>query len=245
MTFSIALNKINDMLSSKSINNLADCYASEIKPRHVNTNHNILINKDGKYTWRSLCLIHPLLYIDLVREITKETNWSLIQSKFDDFKSNPKITCMSLPQVEIFEPYGIGSRIAFWLEHVEKESIRSSLDFQFILHTDIANCYPSIYTHSIAWALHGKEFAKKHRSCKKLLGNKIDKKIRQLNFDQTNGIPQGSVLMDFIAEIVLGCLDRILSNKLDDSGIGKYKIIRYRDDYRIFSNDREELAKNF
>ena len=43
--------------------------------------------------------------------------------------------------------------------------------------------------------------------------------------NQTNGIPQGSVLMDFIAEIVLGYADLLLTQKLNDNGIEDYKII--------------------
>lgn len=67
-----------------------------------------------------------------------------------------------------------------------------------------------------------------------------------MSFGQTNGIPQGSVLMDFIAEIVLGFGDYLLTLELDRLGITDYKIIRYRDDYRIFTNNPQlssEIAK--
>ena len=56
-----------------------------------------------------------------------------------------------------------------------------------------------------------------------------------MSFGQTNGLPQGSNLMDFIAEIVLGYADMLLSEKIADTGIKEYKILRYRDDYRIFT----------
>lgn len=52
--------------------------------------------------------------------------------------------------------------------------------------------------------------------------------------------------MDFIAEIVLGYIDRILGVTLQRQGIVDYKIFRYRDDYRIFvnnSNDGEMVLK--
>jgi len=55
-----------------------------------------------------------------------------------------------------------------------------------------------------------------------------------MTYGQTNGIPQGSVLMDFIAEIVLGYTDLELSHKINQLKIEDYQIIRYRDDYRIF-----------
>src|SRR6185369_4855590 len=53
-----------------------------------------------------------------------------------------------------------------------------------------------------------------------------------MSYGQTNGIPQGSVLMDFLAEIVLNFADRELAKLL--SKVKNYKIIRFRDDYRIF-----------
>jgi len=66
------------------------------------------------------------------------------------------------------------------------------------------------------------------------LGDKIDELIRAGRYGQTNGISQGSILMDFIAEIVLGYVDQLISEELaKDSG---YCILRYRDDYRIFTN---------
>jgi RNA-directed DNA polymerase len=57
---------------------------------------------------------------------------------------------------------------------------------------------------------------------------------------QTNGIPQGSVLMDFIAEMVLGFADLELSKKIKAKQIGDYQILRYRDDYRIFVNNPQD-----
>ena len=81
------------------------------------------------------------------------------------------------------------------------------------LVTDITDCYGSIYTHSIPWALHTKEKAKKEKATKKLIGNIIDFLLQKMSYDQTNGIPQGSVLMDFIGEIVLGYADLELTKK--------------------------------
>jgi len=61
-----------------------------------------------------------------------------------------------------------------------------------------------------------------------------------MSYGQTNGIPQGSVLMDFIAEMVLGFADLELSDKLSKTTIEAYQIIRYRDDYRIFANNPQD-----
>lgn len=101
--------------------------------------------------------------------------------------------------------------------------------------TDITNCYCAIYTHTIAWALMGKEQAKEKRNKSGLLGNIIDNYMQGMQYGQTNGIPQGSTLSDFIAEIVLAYADKLLSERLNTNGISNYHIVRYRDDYRIFA----------
>ena len=125
---------------------------------------------------------------------------------------------------------------------------RLPLEYEYIFHTDISDCYGSIYTHSIAWALHGKDMMKKkeNRNSQAFIGNLIDQHIRNMSHGQTNGIPQGSVLMDFIAEMVLSYADELLAEKLSGKGDGNYKILRYRDDYRIFVNNPqsgEEIIK--
>ena len=117
-----------------------------------------------------------------------------------------------------------------------------------MLVTDIVNCYGSIYTHSIAWALHndGRVGAKKSKAVPKIW-NIVDIILQQISNGQTNGIPQGSTLMDFIAEIVLGYADFELSKKLSgEMESDCYKILRYRDDYRIFGKSKivvEKIAK--
>jgi hypothetical protein len=44
---------------------------------------------------------------------------------------------------------------------------------KYVLQADIASFYPSIYTHSIAWAAHTKAFAKAHRREYKYYGNSL------------------------------------------------------------------------
>ncbi|OYS87515.1 hypothetical protein CBG18_10435, partial [Limosilactobacillus reuteri] len=61
---------------------------------------------------------------------------------------------------------------------------------------------------------------------------------------QTNGIPQGSKVFDLIAELVLRYSDSKLVKKLHAENIERpFKILRYRDDYRIFANNKETLDK--
>lgn len=208
-------------------------------------NYVLLNNKDGKYAWRPFQLIHPALYVAIVHKITEEDNWNLILARFDEFQGNSKIKCQSIPVESENESSVVATTITNWWQKIEQESLQLALNYEYVLHTDISNCYGSIYTHSIPWAIHTKSFAKRNRS-NTHVGNAIDKYIRDMSYGQTNGIPQGSVLMDFIAEMILGYIDLELSDKIEESGIDDYKILRYRDDYRIFANnpqDAEKIAK--
>ena len=206
-------------------------------------NHRIMTNKDGRFAWRPLEIIHPALYISLVQEITRDEHWQTILDRFGGFSANERIRCLSLPVESLTKEKDMAEQILSWHTAVEQKSLELSLDYEYLIQTDIEDCYPSIYTHSIAWALHGKEFAKKpdQRRNENLVGNVIDWRIQDMHLGQTNGIPQGSVLMDFIAEMVLGYADTELTKRCAaDDGIKEYQILRYRDDYRIFVNSPSE-----
>lgn len=203
-------------------------------------NYKFLNNKDGKYAWRPLQLIHPVLYVSLVHKITEKANWDFIKERFKEFGANTKIKCYSIPIESESDLSDRAETITNWWHTIEQQSIEFALKYEYTLHTDISDCYGSIYTHSVAWALHSKDVAKKERDKPSLIGNVIDKHLQGMSYGQTNGIPQGSLLMDFIAEMVLGYVDLILSERLDEERLSEYDIIRYRDDYRIFSNNPQE-----
>lgn len=204
-------------------------------------NYTLLSSKDGKYAWRPLQLIHPVLYVELVNQITKEEHWERIVNRFNEFSQIEKIKCYSLPIESSGDESDKAEQISRWIQEIEQRSIQLSLKYEQLIETDITNYYGSIYTHSISWAIYTKERAKekeqRHDEC--LIGNTIDKLIQSMQYGQTNGIPQGSVLMDFVAEIILGYIDLELSEKIasNEKNIGDFHILRYRDDYRIFVND--------
>ena len=209
---------------------------------YENVNHKFLNNKDGKFAWRPLQLIHPAIYVSLVHTISKDENWNFIVSKMEEFRSNSKIICLSLPVESDDELSDKETTVSNWWHSVEQGSIELALKYQYVVHTDISECYGSIYTHSIEWALHTREVAKENKGNNQntRLGYLIGSYIQDMSFGQTNGIPQGSVLMDFIAEIVLGYADLELSRKIHDKSIDDYEILRYRDDYRIFTNNPQD-----
>ena len=240
-SFSELLEKISNEYSGKSLGDFSD------KKKMTNlddVNYLLYANKDGKLSWRPLQIINPLVYVALVHEITEQKNWAKLQARFEKFSKNEKIKCLSIPVQSENKQSDKAQQISNWWAQVEQQSILLSLEYDYVFDTDVADCYGSIYTHSIAWAVEGRKKAKNNRN-NNLLGNFIDATIRNTQYGQTNGIPQGSVLMDFIAEMVLGYIDLILTIALKKCEV-KYQILRYRDDYRIFvcnSNDGEMLLK--
>lgn len=234
----------NEFLGKDLINDF--CTSKSAMGKLDDVNYLIYANKDGKLSWRPFQIIHPLVYVALVHEITKEDNWKKLKNRFKKFQRNEKIKCLSIPVQSENKQSDKAQQISNWWEQVEQQSVLLSLEYDHIFDTDVADCYGSIYTHSIAWAIESKRVAKIKRNDQSLLGNFIDKSIQNSQNQQTNGIPQGSVLMDFIAEIILGYIDRILDVYLKRKKITNYQILRYRDDYRIFvcnPNDGEKILK--
>lgn len=222
-----------------------------IKAKDDATSHTIYNNKDGKYAWRKFQLIHPVIYLTLVDTIIG--NWKLIQ---DHFRKNrvDKIHACPIYKRHTRHARQKKTQILSYLDEIEKQSIRQSLEFKYISKLDITDCYPSVYTHSVAWALHTKSIAKENRKNSfaesrngdrrlPLVGNDVDFLLQAMQEGQTNGIPQGSVLMDFIAEIILTHIDKLLGDRLLCENITEYKIIRYRDDYRIFTKEKSVSEK--
>ena len=101
---------------------------------------------------------------------------------------------------------------------------------------DIQSFFDNVYTHSIAWAIHSKSFAKKNKRDKLLLGNKLDICLSNLNSGQTNGILVGNAISRIASEIILSSVDRVI-----DSKYPKIKYLRYVDDYFIFLKDTSEI----
>lgn len=228
------------------------------KPHDYDTvNHTILHSKDGRFAWRRLELQHPAIYAELVNEITKLDNWSLVLRRLNRYRKTDLIDVQSdfIPDDFCAEPKEITeSHILSWWSNYEQRSIELSLYYNTLLRTDIFDCYGQIYTHSLAWSLHGYRYAKrsiakgKKSYIDKQLGGIIDNWLQGMRYRQTNGIPQGSALMDFIADIVLSYADYLLSKSLSLQNKHLVKILRYRDDYRIFSpteKDAELVLKSF
>lgn len=124
-----------------------------------------------------------------------------------------------------------------------REHLRSERDFQSLTKFDVSGCFDSIYTHSLAWAVYGKDFAK--QNLKSILGSfpgKFDSLMQKLNHNETNGILIGPEVSRIFAEIILQAVDVEIAGKLLEKGYihnVDFKIYRYVDDYFVFYNGEE------
>lgn len=216
-------------------------YKNNKHPRdYPDVNYKFTANKDGRFAWRPYELIHPAIYVSLVNSICDSGNWDFIVERFGEFESTA-VDCCSVPVVSQDEQTDVATQIRSWWQKTEQQSLIYSLEFSHILYTDVVDCYGSLYTHSIPQALHGVEKAKRDRQDRSLIGNQIDLHVQAGRYGQTNGISQGSVLMDFIAEMVLGYVDIVITTKLVEES--HFRILRYRDDYKIFTNNDDQAER--
>ena len=178
---------------------------------------------------RQLSICNPVLFYLLAREIVN--NWQEIKpavsgSNFaatePEFKSDGRAINGKYSQsqrVELAKKNRIGAR--------------------YILTTDISRFYHSIYTHSIPWALHGKNLAKANRRLDSL-GNKLDYLVRQGQDGQTVGIPIGPDTSLVIAELLMHSVDKEVAKKFPH-----IKGHRFIDDYELSFANRDEAERAY
>lgn len=235
--FEPLIHQVSGYLGSRR---LTDLYGGGKPEEFEGVNYRFFSNRDGKYAWRPYQFIHPALYVSLAHRITEPDHWETITKRFATYSEDSRIRCVSLPVESLGKGTDKAAMVSRWYDKTEQESIKLALDYEYVFHTDVTDCYGSIYTHSVAWALHGRAIAKAERNNKQLIGNVIDYHLRAMANGQTNGIPQGCKFMDFIAEMILGYADLELSQRLetpDGTPPVQFQILRYRDDYRIFVHD--------
>ena len=221
-----------------------ECLQEGISPEQLpDVNLDILLNKDGRYAVRPIILANPFLYYFLVREICNEQSWTVVKQLFETF-TVPHITSCALPVIpKEREPFHKSTTILNWWSSMEQRSIELSLEYRYMFVTDITNCYGSVNPQAFDWAFSFKDTEYETEHVNPIAKN-IQKYLRAFQQGRNIGIPQGSAIFDFVGEIILGYSDLLLHEAIQSEGItAPYEIIRYRDDYRIFCNDKDELEK--
>lgn len=114
--------------------------------------------------------------------------------------------------------------------------IHDNVASRFLVQADVSTCFQSIYTHSIPWALVGKEEAKR------TIGddtwyNRIDRACSDMCNGETHGLLIGPHASNLLSEIILTVVDK----KLYDKG---YRYTRNIDDYDCYVGS-SDCAKKF
>lgn len=109
------------------------------------------------------------------------------------------------------------------------------LGARYLVYADISNCFPSMYTHALPWALVGKDEAKRQRNSGWF--NKLDKTTRNLKNGETHGFLIGPHSSNLISEIILTAIDKTLT-------VAECKrFFRNIDDYTCYVESYEEAQK--
>jgi hypothetical protein len=151
-------------------------------------------------------------------------------------------------QARYASSYFVYKRYAFLYKFYESQDYKKlEKRFHILKSFDISRCFESIYTHSIGWAIKGKEFAKQAIERKSLEDN-FDELIRSCNYNETHGIVIGPEFSRIFAEIILQRVDIESKRQLDRQGLRfkvDYQVRRYIDDYFVFSNSTDTVEKVF
>lgn len=173
---------------------------------------------------RQLSIPHPLPYAHLVNHLA--TNWT----KFSHIEENKNSVIR--PQ-----KHKDGRLIVMTYERsIDKtqryqEGVRGK---KFIVHSDISNFYPSIYTHSMPWALLGLKDAKANTT--EGPENKLDQLQRMMKRSETVGVAIGPGTSNIVSEIILDKFDQVLLQE-------GFHFYRFIDDYTAFCNTYEESER--
>jgi len=172
---------------------------------------------------RELSILNPIHFAELAQCFVN--NW-------------PKLASLTKSKLSLTSPTptkeGRAISRKFALDSLPNHRANTRNQGTFLLKADVIRFYPSIYTHSVPWAVHGKAFAKANRDPKHL-GNKLDLLLRNCQDAQTNGIPVGPDTSLVIAELLLAQVDRSLLRR-------RCKGFRYMDDYElVFDSEKRAL----
>lgn len=181
---------------------------------------------------RNMGIPHPAAYA--IQALAISQHWEEIAKHCN--KPNPifsRIHVRRMGDGHIFEMNYKGNECL----QQEEDELGWQTGAQYVVTADISMCFPSIYTHSIPWALHGKDLAKSRPTDLHLTGNLLDICTQNTRDSQTNGLLIGPHASNIISEIILTSIDVTLQEK------GYKKVKRHIDDYQFYASNFEEAER--
>lgn len=190
----------------------------------------------SELTDRTFGIMHPHIHNDIALHISR--NWKKIVEALIPSESAETTYSFPIPLTKR-TPGRIGNlrggrMIYEFIDMTDDDLVAVAYRYAYLVKADIKNFYPSIYTHSLAWALHGKKYVRRSKNMYNfgLVGNRLDKLFQNANDGCTNGLPIGPVVSDLAAEIIAASVDRELTRQLRSLDI-ECAAVRFKDDYRI------------
>ncbi|PQV54621.1 antiviral reverse transcriptase Drt3b [Paraburkholderia sp. BL21I4N1] len=156
-----------------------------------------------------------------------------VETEHDGFSKQSKIASSYFS----YHRYGLVHRFYDSMEFINIEK-----KFKHLRTLDISKCFHHIYTHTIAWSVKNKKYAKKYRG--ESFENQFDKLMQHSNYNETNGIVIGPEISRIFAEVIFQKIDLRVKITLTDLNLHEdreYVIRRYVDDFFVFSNDEDHL----
>lgn len=199
-------------------------------------NYNLLLVKNSIGSPFSLRHINDVakLYYDTSHELIVDYDKTRVEMDEDERDSKVYVSYFSYKEIDRMYKF-----------FKDMPMFRLEQKYEKMRKLDVAKCFYHIYTHSIAWALEGKAFAKAHLK-EERMSSKFDKLMRHCNYNETNGIVVGPEVSRIFAEIIFRRIDFRVLERLKDTNIvfGRdYELRRYVDDMMIFANDDAVLDK--
>ncbi|MBR6041661.1 MAG: RNA-directed DNA polymerase [Paludibacteraceae bacterium] len=236
--FDGVLNVCQERLGTKTLGEVVDF--EKLDGECLRVNHNISIPKGNGRGTRNITLTNPVLYNLLVNAIVD--NWELLLESFAKGQ-NEGVEVSSLPVVpENKEKFHNSTAILNWWNLMEQGSLRRSLKYKRMMVTDISHCYENISLECVKNALLHVGVVDPSKT-RKIMARDIENVLGTIEMcNGSDGLPQGSVVYDLLAELVLMNVDAHIVRELEKLNLAdKCEILRYRDDYRVFSNSMDAL----
>lgn len=186
-------------------------------------------------------------YSDYITYLCTKSNFSLrfpsaITSKF--YKKgclieNEEDDLITASNFFVYSKYGL-----LYKFYESKQFVKLEKKYSLLRKLDVTNCFSSIYTHTISWAVKTKEIAKKQITSKNF-EQSFDKFMQQTNYNETAGIIIGPEFSRIFSEIIFQRIDLNIETRLTEEYQLKlfkdYEIYRYVDDIFIFSNKIDHI----
>jgi len=182
----------------------------------------------SSYNRRVTSILNPVGYFFLCKHLAE--HWKSIQNHYSRSRFS-----FSRPRLE----RGLRAIRINRFSDVHDHKLVQAAGYRYALITDISRFFPTIYTHSIPWALHGKQAAKTNKKNAAFFGNVLDASSMSVQDFQTMGLPIGPDSSHVIAEIIGTAIDRELRAAFDAWPSG----FRYVDDFYLFFNERADAER--